>query len=251
MDPVDTWGAVGFAAIYHMDAIVAGMWKSLGDGATTLPLTNTNGTAVAGKIDDAGDFNGTTAYASYSAGIVTAPPLTISCWINPDDLGPSKVIASILVSAGVWNGFVLVLEDSPNDNVQFFTASNNFAAIGVASIATTATGTWQHVAGVTSGVASRYAYLDGVASAEDTTSVTPTVTPDNFDLAAARTGGSTGLFFDGIIDEVRIHNVARSADWLEAEYNSQNDATAFWVLGSEVPVGGAVWSPYISPFGWQ
>ena len=47
-------------------------------------------------------------------------------------------------------------------------------------------------------------------------------------------GGTTGNFgqnwcFDGIIDELRISNILRSADWIATEYNNQNDPSTFWI----------------------
>jgi len=36
-------------------------------------------------------------------------------------------------------------------------------------------------------------------------------------------GSGTGEYFSGIIDEVRISNSARSADWIKAQYLSMND----------------------------
>jgi hypothetical protein len=39
--------------------------------------------------------------------------------------------------------------------------------------------------------------------------------------------------FDGIIDEARAVNAVRSSDWLETDYNSQNDSLNFTILGTE------------------
>ncbi len=45
-------------------------------------------------------------------------------------------------------------------------------------------------------------------------------------------------FFNGLIDEARIASVARSADWLNTEYNNQSAPGTFETLGSEqVPAG--------------
>jgi hypothetical protein len=40
-------------------------------------------------------------------------------------------------------------------------------------------------------------------------------------------------FFDGIIDEVRVSNIARSSDWISTEYNNQNDISSFLSFGIE------------------
>ena len=43
--------------------------------------------------------------------------------------------------------------------------------------------------------------------------------------------------FDGLIDEVRISNVARSVSWISTSYNSQNQTTGFLTFGSEQAQG--------------
>jgi len=40
-------------------------------------------------------------------------------------------------------------------------------------------------------------------------------------------------YFDGIIDEVRISNIARSADWIKTCYNNQSSPSTFHSVGSE------------------
>lgn len=42
-----------------------------------------------------------------------------------------------------------------------------------------------------------------------------------------------GNYFTGGIDEVRVSNSARSADWIATEYNNQSSPGAFYSLGSE------------------
>jgi hypothetical protein len=40
-------------------------------------------------------------------------------------------------------------------------------------------------------------------------------------------GTTVDQLFDGMIDEVRISNVARSDTWIKTEYNNQNSPTSF------------------------
>ena len=44
-------------------------------------------------------------------------------------------------------------------------------------------------------------------------------------FADSDTGGHScaGYYFDGIIDEVRMSDIARTADWTAAQYSSMND----------------------------
>jgi hypothetical protein len=43
--------------------------------------------------------------------------------------------------------------------------------------------------------------------------------------------------FNGIIDEARISNVARSADWITTEYNNQNSPATFYTIAAAATPG--------------
>lgn len=47
-------------------------------------------------------------------------------------------------------------------------------------------------------------------------------------------------FFDGTIDEVRISNSPRSADWIATEYASENAPSSFYALGTSLSVGSCL-----------
>jgi len=65
--------------------------------------------------------------------------------------------------------------------------------------------------------------------------------PGPFDgdcVIGALTNGSKN-FFDGTIDEVRISNVARNADWINTSHNNQNDPSGFLSVEPQESTGGA------------
>ena len=47
------------------------------------------------------------------------------------------------------------------------------------------------------------------------------------------TSASEERFFDGILDEIRLTQSLRSADWIAAEFNNQNDPSSYLSVGSE------------------
>lgn len=53
--------------------------------------------------------------------------------------------------------------------------------------------------------------------------------------ANLRFGSWNGVseFHDGILDEIRISNVARSPNWIETSHNNQNSTSTFFSLGQE------------------
>jgi len=55
-------------------------------------------------------------------------------------------------------------------------------------------------------------------------------------LSAFTLGGLSNAsdLHDGMLDEVRISNVARSADWILTEFSNQSDPGSFYTVGSEI-----------------
>jgi hypothetical protein len=53
------------------------------------------------------------------------------------------------------------------------------------------------------------------------------------------TSTNSNGYFDGVLDEIRLSNSARSADWIATEYNNQSAPNSFYTLGSELTGGGA------------
>jgi hypothetical protein len=47
-------------------------------------------------------------------------------------------------------------------------------------------------------------------------------------------GGTNNFNFNGTIDEPRVSNVAKTADWLKAEYVNQNSPTTFTTVGTTI-----------------
>ena len=51
--------------------------------------------------------------------------------------------------------------------------------------------------------------------------------------SGAADGNTSAYVINGNIDETRISNIARSADWIATEYNNQNDPNSFYSIGNE------------------
>jgi len=47
------------------------------------------------------------------------------------------------------------------------------------------------------------------------------------------TGGAANYFFSGGIDEVRISNIARSADWITTSYRNQNSPGTYLTFNNQ------------------
>src|SRR4029077_10286953 len=88
-------------------------------------------------------------------------------------------------------------------------------------------------------------YVDGTWQADQSwtgSASAPTTTEDIY--FGYYPGG--GDYLNGSIDEMRLSNVARSADWIATEYNNQNSPSTFYTLGEFSPL--AITSPNSTAF---
>lgn len=227
------WPA-GFA-VYHLgDDPGPGGAGDIKDSDST-PL---NGTAeasmttadlVAGRIGSAIDFDSVDDFLDFAT-TDFGDTFTISAWIRPDS---TTVFNSTIVansnSGATTDGFRLFIGTS--GQLVFETGT------GVASdTAETANNLinfdqWNHVAvdvDRASGLAT--IYHNGVDVTLDPTIRNDFNTNSDWHVGNMQEGVQR---FDGAIDELRIANTDRSADWIEASFLSQNGSFAFTTLGSE------------------
>jgi hypothetical protein len=92
-----------------------------------------------------------------------------------------------------------------------------------------AAGSWSHIAVTMSGATATH-YLNGLSNGSGTVSTTIADGGRN-----AKIGSRDDLFtmFKGALDEIRVSNSARSADWIATEYNNQYAPATFYTLAPE------------------
>ncbi|MHA2049845.1 MAG: DUF2341 domain-containing protein [Promethearchaeota archaeon] len=96
---------------------------------------------------------------------------------------------------------------------------------------------WHHVVGVFDASTYSRLFLNGQMVDENTTNILAS----QYDAPNAVRFGARGdvpppNYFNGTIDEVRISNIARSADWIKTEYDNQFDPSSFYTIGKEYSV---------------
>jgi len=150
--------------------------------------------------------------------------LTVETWFRIDSKPTNDWVrllgkgSSTTRNYGLWyntNGTILFQQFGRN-------ASNQVVAAGeVLSAATLNNGQWYHLAGVRRGNTVEL-YLDGALMASSTTTFTPST--DNTPL---RIGGASDMHsvLNGQMDEVRIWNVARSANEVQANFDRPLEGT--------------------------
>ena len=153
------------------------------------------------------DFNGTDQRLRVGSAVVTAEPLTIACWFNPDNVTANHTLVSINQESGTGNRIALfALGGVAGDPIRADVDGVGIAETAVGFLAST----WQHAAGVFTSSTSRTVYLNG---ANAVTNITARSTSGLVatSIGARHSGTSYGLFMDGQIAEVGIWNVALTA----------------------------------------
>lgn len=230
----NTWTS-DYLAVYHLN-----------EGLSTAPIvdgtnngrnaTQSNTTPVTGEVGSGYQFNGTTSQivTTSTANNITGS-FTLSAWVNPTSFTAhtdQKIMTNqYSYSAG---GYKLSLYGSSAATVYAEVETRN--ATGVASLNRTAlggkpltTGAWHYVQGVYNASNSTfYTYVDGVLDR----SMTGAVAAANGNVIYLGSDFTAGNWLYGILDEARISNVAKSADWIKAEYTNQSNPANFTSGGS-------------------
>jgi glucose/arabinose dehydrogenase len=217
------WSA-GYAGVWHMGSSLADSTANGDDGV------DSGSTATTGPLGPARSFDG----VASSIDVGTSPALeingdlTVEAWVRAAD--PSQPGAPRVVSKkNNW-------DDPAGYNLEVHPGEGNVTTVGSGNDYTRADGlslgnTWHYVATVVTGAIGRV-YVDGLDRTTDST-VSPIVSSAQHMTFGRRSGG--GDFFDGDVDEVRVSNVARSADWIAAQDLSMTDA--FITYGPENLIG--------------
>ena len=208
--------ANGFQAVWHLNETTGSTNKDATINAfngTPIAMTDTVGIIGQGKV-----FDGSTSYMNTvgtSTGKLSfdaSSYYTLSAWIYSDIISGGDYI----ISKGQDHYALYIRSTSPyNLAIAETNTRRESAEIASAGMA----GRWVHTVGVRNG-ASVSLYVDGAlaTSTMTTAGATRSTTP----VVQLGRRSSDGLqYFDGIMDEVEISNVVRSADWIKLSYKNQ------------------------------
>jgi hypothetical protein len=183
-----------------------------------------------GKIAKAQDFDGVDDYV-HRATFTGIPQsyMTIEAWIKTAGTSMSYIIQQNRSPTSYQNEFAFQM--NANGTLTFWdylTSSHGFATTQ-SSTGTVNNNTWRYVCFVKNGTSGKY-YIDGVSDATPTAALD--VAYGSNDFVIGKDYRDNRGFFNGLIDEVRISNVARSPEWIATEYNNQNSPSTFYTLSS-------------------
>jgi len=231
-----------YVAVWHKNDATSTTIKS----STINTLTGTKKgvgepTETTGYIGNAQEYDGTGDYITLGTNVIEqllngTSGITVSAWIKPDDFSETKYIWYGLVhSSSVHTTF------RSNDNKLRLNARSQSTddLQSVTSTVDIGTGVWHHLVGVVD-----YANGDLILYINGSYDTNVSATFDSSSLSIgtpsieSQIGNhpTSGRDFDGIIDELRVSKTVRSADWINAEYNTMNSPSTFLAFGAqEIP----------------
>lgn len=224
-DGPGVWDAA-LKGVYHFN----GTPPSGLDSTSNVHHATVNGaTATAGKVGGGAHFTaGQNIMLPASADFIFGSgDCTISFWFKPENIGTLAIMIGkdhessrqwIICHNAAGNTLGIVLYGPPNSSTN--------------TISTLVNGTW-YMGHLTRSGSTLRLYLNGVLDGP-TTSTTLNLTGTRNVFLGKREYTTNPENFTGSLDEVRFaKGTARSADWIKAEFNSQNSPATFYAIGAE------------------
>jgi trimeric autotransporter adhesin len=245
----NTWDTE-YMGVYHFDegSTTASVVDATSNGNTA---SQGNTTVATGKIGSAYSFNGTNTYittnSSNSASLNITGSFTLSAWVYTNSPytkstaggGSGEYDYKIMTNEASYSngGYKMGLYGTSTTTVypEVETRNNGTAYLDRStstSQTAVSTGTWHYVQGIyNSTTGTFYSYLDGALNNSSTGA-----TASSSNLAALYFGSDfgSGNFINGIIDEARVSNDAKTSDWIKAEYKNQNNPSTFTTTGNTI-----------------
>jgi hypothetical protein len=223
--------ANGYVGVYHMleeSGSIANSASSTNDGTRGDSPTRTSGWIGYGQ-----EFTGGTGDDRFNLGDLgltngVQENLTLSFWVNANDAsmdnwGRVIVKRDDTDSNTLWGAYY---SDDASDKTLYFNAGGDTGAYAIGK------SMWVYVSYTYDGTRKVH-YRNGTEVRDDTGGGGPiSSTVSSLSVAiGARTGGEQN--FAGILDEVRISKVTRSADWLLTEFYNQYYPGSFYTFNDE------------------
>ncbi len=237
------WDA-NYLAVYHFPN---GTSLTVNDSSSHAKnLTNESNSVTAdssGKIDGGAVFNGTSSYADSGSAILSGnSQFTVSEWVKTSTDFSSAGGAETFGQFGGYSAaaFDMWIRGTNTMSVYVYPPGSSTSADDVIRYSSNVVndGSWHYWTGVYNGggAGSLDMYRDGALNNGSLYGSIPGSIQSSSErvMVGAYDGGGPGGYFTGSLDEIRISDIARSADWIKTEYNNQSAPSSFYALGSEL-----------------
>lgn len=222
----DTWSN-GYLGIWHLGEATDAPDHSDSTAADKEGHRNGNTYDANGRFGAAQRFDGSDDYIDLgSLGISDNSPLTVSGWVLLSQLPADDQHETI------WNSYStdddrihLIVHEEDSYLTGFSKVSGDTTLEDIEINKVMSTNTWQYVAlSLDYSTSAAKLYLDDAASTKQYLGFSA----DNHRIGAILRESGYNHFLDGLIDEFRISNVVRSAEWILTEYNNQSSPGTFY-----------------------
>lgn len=226
-----TWDST-FKGVWHLPN---GSSLTANDSTTVNNGTITGATAGSGQIDGGATFaSGNRIDVGQDTSLGLTGDLTISAWVKSTDLSGTNGVFSKTNSnlPNPYDSFI-----GADGHFNLYRGDGTFSnVVNGTSSWTVTVSTWAFVV-VTFHLSDRATvfYLNA-STTSSTTMGAATVTNGAVDTYIG-TRSDFATQFIGTLDEVRLSNAVRSADWITTEYNNQSALATFWSTGILVSIG--------------
>ena len=225
-NPSAVWNS-GYAGVWHLSESQAGTGNTGVYKDSTSPhndgTDNVSATGKEGQVAGGQQFAGTGEWIEvpHDASLNLTGEMTISFWIKPTE---NTTTFNRVVEKGMWGyqtSYYFGGGNGSNDltfylnNTEVFDTANNVLTVNA----------WQQATVTYTSAGEAKLFLNGVQIASGT--YTGPITGNTGPVYISHPNATYD--FPGYIDEVRIENVARSDDWVKAQYKSM--ANTFMTFG--------------------
>jgi len=226
----ETWD-VNFKSVWHSnDASPATITDSTTNANTGTKYGTEGPVETIGKIGKAQSYNGSDEYIGIIPTGALTDSFTVSTWAKVPDGETSHTIIGTRNDGDMSFDFKFdtegIIHGDIGDGTDWITTEAD------ATDFTYLTDTWYQITYVVTTTGYKI-YING---SEAGSGSYPESAPLLFDTVHNIFIGQVGYgeeWFNGEIDEVRVSDNVRSANWIQTEYNNQNDPAMFYSLGIE------------------
>lgn len=236
-----------YKGVWHLDDVTAGgtTIDSTSNGNTGTASATSPTSSASGQIGNCANFDGNTARnidvgSSTSLGGLAA--FTISGWIKPSGFGDDTFSTIFCIAKqrspaplDPFQDIILAVQSG----ALFLGASSGVAGSRKTynPATTLTTGNWYHVVGVYNG-SNLNTYKNGtlVGAGIACTVTTPSTPSQSARIGQMGIAVSDFAQVNGLLEEVRVSNIQRTADWILTEYNNQNSPSTFYTMGPETAI---------------